>query len=68
VSGFAVGAGGVTTVTVMVENDCCPKASDATYLIGVADPWNGFVHEAPAGTLLPEQGVNVTTPVDVFTE
>jgi hypothetical protein len=37
------------------------------YVAGVAVPLNAPVHDTPAGVFTPVQGVNVTTPVDVFT-
>jgi len=59
-SSAAVGA--ATTVGVIVLVTTFEPESVTTYLIGVASPVNGPVHDAPAGVFAAEHGVNVTTP------
>lgn len=66
VSGVAVGT--PVTVGVYVEFDVCPVFVVTWYLTGVAVPVNAPVQLAPAGVFAAEHGVNVTTPVDVFSE
>jgi hypothetical protein len=58
----AVVLGGGTTVGVIVEVADEPPESVMLYATGVAVPVNAPVHDAPAGVLAAEHGVNTTFP------
>jgi hypothetical protein len=64
----AVNAGTPTTVGVIVDDPVCPTLVFTWYVTVVATPVKTPVHDAPAMALGAEQGVKVTTPVEVFTQ